>query len=1507
MCSRNAFLFTCLLWAWTAHGSPSSATSGKLFDGAPIREYTRPLLFTGALPRAEPLRQLARERDPMCTSSQWGVVTTIFEPGEAIRRMVQNPGWCLVVVADRKTSVEWHVPGARLLTVKEQEEMNVLPSIPYNTFGRKNIGFLFAIAQGATAIWDFDDDNILYGNLTVPGPWLASATQVLTKGVINPYELMGAATTPCWPRGFPLEQLKEEGQVHIQHERMSVERIVVYQSLANHDPDFDALFRLTQPLPFYFRKSSQTTVVLPVGAIAPYNAQATMHLLPAFWSLLLPITVHGRVSDIWRGYVAQRLMWDLGLHLAFTTPLVEQIRNAHNYLADMESEQPLYTQTPALLRFLQEWQGSAPTLPGRMEELYVALYERGYIEAQDIVLIQEWIQSLLAVDYLFPPLLKESWQLYPAFVPRTTLSLSATRHHASLQTRVLVTGITSMLGVQLATTLVADRSLAVFGIAASRVDMLGGILHDMTLIQGECSDLQVLLRALEVSKPAIIFHLDTRHLEHTLHLLEAVRMTNASLQTRILVASSSEAYEQNLPDSVASETSPLRPHSFRGVLAATTELLARQYALSYSLDVVVARVFPVVGPETNDEEEEMDAGTSVQRCARLLTLQDRGLIPVKTPVATFDSFAQDWVDGEEAASILFQLARLGHKNEVYNVGSGQRTQASSLLRACLRSPSAKQHAPTDPFSFSGNRHVLADHDSYTPPGLIANTSKLHSLLGHVPRPPSTQTIERIMSAWKQEVRRRYPTFELLHAPLFATVSPPPVKREAFVKGNVLITGISGMIGSHVAREIVQTRPHLRVFGIVRPRSNLIYLAGILDRITLLTADILDAYRMRQVCAQVMPEFVFHFAAQAINSFSYSVPQLTLDTNVRGTRNLLEGLRQAGLRKTRVLLAGSSTEYGQTADVWPEDSIPEHAPMIPVSPYGVSKVATELLGNLYFVNERMSIITARFFIQVGVGGTEALAMPEFCRQIALIERGLQEAVLRHGNLGTKRDTSDLRQSAAVIVQLAELGEPGEAYNVGTGVAVSTQEVLNVALGLARVPIQTEVEQGRLRVYDEKVLVANISKLARLTGWNPVLNLTDTILSILTFWRHEVDRRYPTKATILPPSVQPRELEIAPIVNYAPRARWASGAQQRSFVGSRFGQVDLIVRTWGGDITLFAHLLYSIEAFWPKHLGRVIFVFDAESEVDAQAHLLLPDWIDVAWEEPPFNYDKWTKRPGYCRQSWSNFYCDQYSTAPFVMIMDSDSIFVTYGLEELIFGKEGKPRIISWTPSVWGGQTIVRMGFPDTPWSGMWNLPWVGKRDLFAKARTQAEQHNKMSLPEIFATDLETHANTGGLSNFCALDSTAWYTDRDSYDFALDCSNAALRAGVHFGWLYPSGKGWKNKYEPDRFRLLWEYQSDATCIALYILITDAQQQAHVKWQQCQVSSHCVHVAARRPDPMLSWQGNLDHGKCESQLATLGAELVRAILNTTRLVACNRLEHVPFQNLPYVSKVRLPWAGQ
>mmetsp|Transcript_60073 Transcript_60073/g.130285 ORF Transcript_60073/g.130285 Transcript_60073/m.130285 type:complete len:372 (-) Transcript_60073:27-1142(-) len=323
---------------------------------------------------------------------------------------------------------------------------------------------------------------------------------------------------------------------------------------------------------------------------------------------------------------------------------------------------------------------------------------------------------------------------------------------------------------------------------------------------------------------------------------------------------------------------------------------------------------------------------------------------------------------------------------------------------------------------------------------------------------------------------------------------------------VLITGVTGMLGSHVA-EALLLRGY-EVWGVVRPRSNMRNIAPFSARLRVVTAELTDPWRTLKIVEEVAPDYIYHFAAQAFNSLSFEEPQSTLNTNIMATLNLLEALRRVGTQKTKFLLAGSSTVYGMSTEDW-DGPIPETAALQPVSPYGVSKAAAEMLVLQYARSHGLYALVLRFFIHLGPRGVEALALHEFARQIALIERGFQEPVIKHGDISTRRDITEIVDSAPVVICLAEIAPSGTVVNVGSNVSYTMSELLEKAVSLSKSKerIRLELDPARLRVYDERLVMADISRLQNLTGWRPSPDMPSLIGQLLDYWRREVAFRRP----------------------------------------------------------------------------------------------------------------------------------------------------------------------------------------------------------------------------------------------------------------------------------------------------------------------------------------------------------------------------------------------------------------
>jgi len=280
-------------------------------------------------------------------------------------------------------------------------------------------------------VWDFDDDNILLPPVTGREPALSGidlARGLLNSDVVrldaqggvslayntagqpgqegsgvcvNPYPAMGANAEGTWPRGLPLnDALNPDALPRVVNvaESVGLQDIAVLQTVANHDPDVDAVYRLTRKQR-HFNFSGTSSLLIPKGRFAPFNAQATLHLPRGFWGMLLPSTVHGRVSDIWRSYAVQRLFWPFGLRLAFTPPSVTQLRTSHDLAADLQAEAPLYLRAEQLVRLLHAWECTQASVLGCLWEEWVLMYEHGFIDLADVSLMRHWISELRHVDY----------------------------------------------------------------------------------------------------------------------------------------------------------------------------------------------------------------------------------------------------------------------------------------------------------------------------------------------------------------------------------------------------------------------------------------------------------------------------------------------------------------------------------------------------------------------------------------------------------------------------------------------------------------------------------------------------------------------------------------------------------------------------------------------------------------------------------------------------------------------------------------------------------------------------------------------------------------------------------------------------------------------------------------------------------------------------------------------------------------------------------------------------
>lgn len=311
---------------------------------------------------------------------------------------------------------------------------------------------------------------------------------------------------------------------------------------------------------------------------------------------------------------------------------------------------------------------------------------------------------------------------------------------------------------------------------------------------------------------------------------------------------------------------------------------------------------------------------------------------------------------------------------------------------------------------------------------------------------------------------------------------------------VLVTGITGFVGSHLA-ELLLARGHT-VVGTARWRSDTDNITHIQDRLELVEFDLRDAAGVRDVLADTRPEWIFHLAAQSFVQASWRSPQETISTNMLGQVNIMEALRDLGLNPP-MLIAGSSEEYGL---VRPDEvPITEDNPLRPLSPYGVSKVGQDLLAFQYHQSYGMHLIRSRAFNHTGPRRGKVFAESNFAWQLVEMERGHQEPVLRVGNLEARRDYTDVRDMVRAYVLALEKGEPGEVYNICQGQAYSMQEIVDRLLGMTKLTVRLELDPSRLRPSDVPVLLGDAGKFRGQTGWAPEIPIEQTLRDLLEYWR------------------------------------------------------------------------------------------------------------------------------------------------------------------------------------------------------------------------------------------------------------------------------------------------------------------------------------------------------------------------------------------------------------------------
>jgi hypothetical protein len=324
------------------------------------------------------------------------VVTTVQAPTACMRRLAEvlrAEGRPLIVVGDRKGPAGYDLPGAEFYPLAEQLRLpfRLAAALPVGHYARKNLGYLIAIARGAGCVYETDDDNMPNDRWQVrrlhtpaervePRPWL------------NVYRLF--CDEPIWPRGFPLDRVLDPGTYRHTPSACAVVEAPIQQGLADLAPDVDAVWRLVIGREVFFGR--RPSVWLPPGTWCPFNSQ-TVWWWPAVYPLLyLPSYCSFRMTDIWRSFVAQRCLWELGLGVVFHEAEVVQQRNEHGLMRDFTDEIPGYQRNGDLVRCLDGLRlEPGPTAVGtNLARCYRALAAGGFFPADELSLVDSWLDDV---------------------------------------------------------------------------------------------------------------------------------------------------------------------------------------------------------------------------------------------------------------------------------------------------------------------------------------------------------------------------------------------------------------------------------------------------------------------------------------------------------------------------------------------------------------------------------------------------------------------------------------------------------------------------------------------------------------------------------------------------------------------------------------------------------------------------------------------------------------------------------------------------------------------------------------------------------------------------------------------------------------------------------------------------------------------------------------------------------------------------------------------------------
>lgn len=312
---------------------------------------------------------------------------------------------------------------------------------------------------------------------------------------------------------------------------------------------------------------------------------------------------------------------------------------------------------------------------------------------------------------------------------------------------------------------------------------------------------------------------------------------------------------------------------------------------------------------------------------------------------------------------------------------------------------------------------------------------------------------------------------------------------------VLVTGITGFAGSHLAEYLVKNKDY-EVNGTYLNDESLKHVEEFKDNLNVIKIDLNDKEKVYELVNSIRPDLVFHLAALTSPGDSFKNPEQAILNNITAQLNLLEAIKDSKMDPT-ILIVSSADVYGVVLQS--DLPINENVKFNPTNPYAVSKITQDFLGLQYFNSYKLKIIRVRPFNHIGPKQSPHFVVSAFAKTIAEIEKGEKDPILKVGNLDSKRDFTDVRDIVIGYCDLLEKGRAGDVYNIGSGVSYKIEDILNKLLSFSHSKITVENDPELMRPSDNPELVCNNNKIKNIIGWQPKIKIEQTLKDTLDYWR------------------------------------------------------------------------------------------------------------------------------------------------------------------------------------------------------------------------------------------------------------------------------------------------------------------------------------------------------------------------------------------------------------------------